>query len=221
MRKVSLIMVCLMVLILPIEGQDKPSRMMDFNHEDLVSLAQGSYALYGSNLITARIICQGLQRDNWDPWFILSMADFFFEDQKEVAAVLYLYLYQKKQAFDMKLHNSFMIMFSDAMYQYGLSKHKTKEAPLTVGDIYNYSDFEFNIGALEQHAAAMTKEFGSIDNFVLIIESSLGMSCGFVEKMQSKNIADYFPDKVHWTKEFDSWLEGYPQEVKRIQEIKK
>jgi hypothetical protein len=190
--------------------------MKDFSQEELVALSMKSYMAYGSNITTARIIYQGLRQNKYDPGMILSMADFFSETRAEAAAVIYYYLYNKRQDFDSELLRRFMIMFSDAMYQYGLSKHKTKEGPLTLGDIYNYEDFDFDMDSLSQNADRFIPEFGSVENFVFIMQSMVGMICGFVQKVDSKTITDYLPENIRLTTDYEKWLNSFPKKIENL-----
>ena len=215
MRRLLVVVVAVTVAAYCGCGQTKS--MKNFTHEEIVDLANGSYVLYGSTTTTARLIFHGLSRDHLDAWMLLAMADYFTETQPPVAAAIYYYLYQERTKFDEKLTKRFMTMFSDAMYQYGLSKHKSKKGTLTLGDLLKYENFDFDIAGLEKHAMETTKDFGSIEKLILIVESSLGMSCGFVERVQSKNLDDYLPEHVHLSKAYSEWLDGLPSEIEQIQ----
>ena len=69
-------------------AQPVATKMADFNHDQIISLANASYALYGSNVTTARLIFQGLQANHLDPWLVLAMADHLAETKQPVAAVM-------------------------------------------------------------------------------------------------------------------------------------
>jgi hypothetical protein len=191
-------------------------KMRDFSQEELVDLSIKSYIAYGSSMTTARLIFQGLWNNKLDPGMMVSMASFFTETQPEVAAVLYYFLYEKRLDFGSDLLDRFMATFSDAMDQYGLSKHRTKKGPLTIGDICNYEDFDFDIESLSKHAKTVIPEFGSLETFIFVMQSKLGMMCGFVENRDTRAIKDYLPENVRLTKDYKKWLDSFPKEVENL-----
>jgi hypothetical protein len=205
----------LVFLLFDAFGQDTP-KMSDFTIDDLVSMSSTSYLLNGSTYLTAGLLFQGFQLDKTNIRLIATMADFFTESEPRVAAVVYYYLYSNIGKFDEKSRNTFMIMFSDAMYQFGLSKHKSKKGKLKLGDLMNYNDFIFDIDGLKQHSDLFIAGFGSIEEFIYTIENTLGVNCGFVEKSNSKDINRYLPGNILLTSEYSNWLNSYPEGIDKI-----
>jgi hypothetical protein len=44
----------------------------------------------------------------------------------------------------------------------------------------------------------------------------VGMICGFVQKVDSKTIADYLPENIRLTTDYEKWLNSFPKEIENL-----
>lgn len=147
------------------------------------------------------------------------LADLNTEKDPNVAAVFYFYIYKHLNELDNEERKRFMVIFSDAMYQFNLSKHKDKENPLRMKDIMEYDSFKFDIEGLEKHVNGMIKDFKTIENFIEIMVSSIGMGIGFLERKDDKDVLSYLKDNMKTTVEYNTWVNSWPSEMSRITKI--
>jgi hypothetical protein len=194
----------------------EPRKMADFDLASLRELSLKSYIVAGPNLVTGRLIFQGLKAEPMDPGLLLSMADFYFELQPSLAAVIYWRLLSGIDGYDEDLHARFMTSFCDAMYQFGLATRPDGKKDLSLADFADYGAWTFDFDTLGNHAKGAAAEFGSVDNFVLVLETALGMQVGFVEKKPAESYEDYMPANVRLSPEWDAWLASFPEEVKSL-----
>ncbi len=191
--------------------------MKDFPVERIIELAKFSYIYSGSTATTARLIFHGLYTRRLDNQLLLEAASFYTEIMPPVAMVFYHYLFTKKGTFDTKFANYFMIMFSDAMNQYNLAAHKDNKKQLTLGEIYEYESFVFDIGGLEKQAESAATEFGSQENSIYVFENLLGSLAGFVSKVTDGDYTKYATPTVATTEEYAVWSNSYPEEIRQLE----
>lgn len=191
-------------------------RIRDLSIDELAVLANGSYLVNGSTIITAELIYTGLRRDPLNIDMLRSLADFLTERNNEVAAVVYFYLYDQKDRMNESERNTFIIMFPDAMYQFRLSKPKDGRARITLRDIAEYNDFIFDIDGLQRHTEMMIKDFGSIENFLKIIGSTIGVICGFIDRNDNADFLSLMPENVKLNETYYSWMDSWPKEIEDL-----
>lgn len=222
--KKSLLLLCVISLLTScssIDRQDKTEllKLKDYSDNQLYKLSSLSYLLNGSTLTTARLIYIGLRRDPLNPQMLINAANFFTEEHNGIAAVIYYYIYTNKSKLDDERKNEFMILFSDAMYQFGLSTHKIKKDQITLADIYKYEDWIFDIKSLEEHTELIVKDFGDIETFIKIIGSTIGIMCNFVtEPEMNSSITSLLPESVVLTETYYFWINSIPAEVQQLEE---
>jgi hypothetical protein len=55
-----------------------------------------------------------------------------------------------------------------------------------------------------------------LETFIFVMQSKLGMMCGFVENKDTRAIKDYLPENVRLTKDYKKWLDSFPKEVENL-----
>ena len=188
-------------------------RIRDLSFTRVKELADFSYLQNGSNQLTAKLLFHGALADRFDYQLLLGFANFHTEKESGIAMIYYYYLYLQKDEFDEDFRRHFMVMLSDAMNQYGLAKPKIFKEVLTLGDIFDYEGFVFNITELERHADSAIKQMGSLKNVILVSENMLGWKVGFINPNTYKDYSDYASPNVSITKEYEQWLDGYDNEI--------
>ena len=174
---------------------------------------------YGSTMLTGRLIFRGLEADRFKPEMLLEAANFYTEVSPPAAAVFYYWLYSRREGFGPEFLRYFMIMFSDAMNQYGLAKSKSEKRDLTLGDIVEYGDFEFDIEGLKAGVQAPIEQFGSIERCILIFENVLGRQVGLVAKNAAGDYSDYATATVRTTDEYRAWLASWPEGMDELRAL--
>jgi len=218
-RKGGLLLLSILLLISSTQLFSQGNKKMkDYSMDDLCRLAADSYLINGSTYVTARIIYTGLRQEPLYLNMLRNVADFFTEKNNEVAAVFYYYIYQNIAQLSEADKDHFMIMFSDAMYQFGLSKTKNGSKTTTLGDIYDYSKFDFDIDGLKKHTEQMIDEFDSIEDFIKIIGSTIGIISDFVEKPKSKDLLQLMPENVTLKNSYTKWMGEMPGEIITLEE---
>lgn len=219
MRKyVALLMA--FTICLPSFAQKEKS-ISELSLEEITELVDLSYMFYGSNLTTVMLLFRAASMDRFNNKVLLGYANFFTEEAPPLAIIFYYYLYNKKESFNPEFNKSFMIMFSSAMNQYGWATHKQGKKQLTLGDIYDYSNFDFDIGKLKENVQKTTTDFGSIENAILYIQNLLANRAGLIEDSTDQNHSDLFKVEVTTTSMYQNWLKTYPEEIKKLDESKK
>jgi hypothetical protein len=216
-RALATLALALSLAALPASSQaaqaGAPAKMGDLDLPALRHLATKAYALQGFSLTSGRLIYQGLHTDGQDPEMQLLLADFYLETQPALSAVMYWHLLPQVDNFGEELHDRFMASFCDAMYQFGLATRRDGKTDITIADIVDYGAWVFDFETLGKHAAGAASEFGSIDTFVQVLETALGMQVGFVEKKDAAGYADFMPEKVTMTPDWQEWLSSMPEDV--------
>lgn len=218
-KKTGNILIAVLMLLLSgtqVFGQGKKT-MKEYSLDELSRLAAASYLINGSTSVTARIIFTGLRKDPLNLNMLRNVADFFTENNNDVAAVVYYYIYTNIDKLGKEDKDHFMIMFSDAMYQFGLSKTKSGIKPTTLGEIYDYSNFDFDIEGLKKHTEMMISDFDSIEDFIKIIGSTIGIISDFVEKPKSEDLTQMMPENVALKGIFSKWLGEKPSEIIKLE----
>lgn len=200
-------------------SQARKKKIKDLTLEEIVELSKKSYLLYGHSFITGGLLFHGFQKENNNINLIASMADFFTESNPDAASVIYYYLFERKDDFKEDDYRKFMVMFTDAMYQYGLAKHNFKTEEITIGDLSDYSSFQIDFEKLTDHVIHAIAGFSTIENFILVLESSLGIICSFLEKKDTQNMLDLLPAEMIKTDDYYKWIETSPKEIKKLQRI--
>jgi hypothetical protein len=197
--------------------RESTQTMKEMSVERVIELAGFSYMSSGSTQTTARLIFHGMNTNRFDNRLLLEAANFYTEMAPPVAMVFYYYLYTQKETFDEKFAHYFMVMFSDAMNQYGLAARKDDKIQLSLGDIYEYGSFVFDIGGLSKQAESAAAEFGSVEMSIYVFENLLGTIAGFVPKAEAGDHKKYATATVTTTEEYSVWANSYPEEIKQLE----
>lgn len=190
-------------------------QLSNISDNKLLDYCRNSYRLYGSNITTARLIIQGLERKHNDLGFLSILADFYTEKINEVAAVVYYFIYINREQLMLDDYDYFMRMFSDAMFQFGLSKMKINGAP-TLGNIFDYTKWNFDIESLKLHSNNLSDDYGSIELFIDAVIGKLGQLCGFYKKYTGANPKEEIPRNLEKSDEYFKWLKSFPDEISKL-----
>jgi len=209
-----------LVLFIGVNSYSQEARKIsDFSLNEINEYINFSYMFYGSNLTTAQLLFRGASFNRFDNEVLLGYANFFTENSPPLAMVFYYYLYKKLGTYNPIFKDSFMLMFSDAMNQYGWATNKKGKQQLTIGDIYEYDNFIFDIGKLKEKVQDAIIEFGSLENAIIYIQNILANRASFIEDKKSTDYSDYLKSEVVTTEKYQNWLNTYPEEIRKLDEL--
>jgi len=197
----------------------KRLKIKDFSHDVIAALCNNACIYYGYSIITGQLLFHGLYNDRHNDVLLLELANFYTEKDPAKAVLIYYYLYNRRNVFEKNFYNNFMTMFTNAMNQYGLITNKDKNQKSAMGDLAEYDKFIFDIQILANHAEKFGREYGSIENAILIVQNLLGFQAGFVEAFKDNNLNEYASENIKTTAQYSEWLDSYPEELIKLFEF--